>query len=86
MTPRQRIKDRMQNKVYLEALWSSIVALTITLSYQNWNLLSLNDLFSNVLIYNILLVLGGLLIYLYVSKNALYTFISSKLNNFITKS
>lgn len=75
-----------KNKVHLEAMWTSIIALAITFSYQNWNLLALNDLFSNVLIYNILLVLGGLFLYIYVSKSALYTFISSKLNNFITKS
>ena len=75
-----------KNRVHLEALWTSIIALSIALSYQNWNLIFLNDLLSNVLIYNTLLVVGGVLLYIYVSKSSLFTFISSKLDNFITKS
>lgn len=74
-----------KNKVYLEAIWTAIIAIIIAITYQYWDLLSLNDLLNHVIIYNIVLVLGGIVLYIHVSKKGLFTFIGSKCYSVINK-
>ena len=61
-----------RNKVYLEAFWTTIVSLIIALSYRFWNVLDLYDLLKYVILYNLLMILGAIALYRYVSKGGLH--------------